>query len=234
MKIALVTGAGSGLGKGFVEFLSNNGYLVYAGIHHLTDENKKIGPNIRPISLDVEDDSSISKVIESIKREQGFLDLLVNNAGVNKDSATSGRKELVTDLKSLNRELLIKMFNVNALGPLMLIKAAVPLLANRGGFIINISSNRGSIAEAARNDNGNYGYKASKAGLNMFTKSLIVDLPKNVYVAAVHPGGVHTKINPKGDLEPREAASKIYKIVENWKPEFNGAFLNNDGSLHSL
>jgi NAD(P)-dependent dehydrogenase (short-subunit alcohol dehydrogenase family) len=233
MKVALVTGAGKGLGRGFAEFLSQNGYVVYAGVHQLTDDNSHT-PDIKTLELDVADDGSISKAVEYIGKEQGRIDLLVNNAGLNKDSATSGSKELVTTLDSLDRRALAKMFDVNAISPLMVIKHSIKLMTGASAFIINISSDRASFTNAMNDSNANYGYKASKAALNMLSKVLVFDLPKNVSVVAVHPGGVNTNMNPNGRLEPQQAAAKICQIIENWEPKLNGQFVHNDGSIYPL
>jgi NAD(P)-dependent dehydrogenase (short-subunit alcohol dehydrogenase family) len=232
MKVALVTGAGKGIGKGFADFLSANGYIVYAGVHKLSHKNSEKQPNIRTLELDVQDDSSIAQAVEVIKKEQGRIDLLVNNAGLNKDSATSGHKELVTKLDSLTREALLRMFDVNAVSLLIVIKHSIGLMTDNPAFIINVSSDRASFTNAMNDSNANYGYKASKAALNMLSKVLVFDLPKNVHVVAVHPGSVHTNMNPNGTLEPAQAAAKIYQIIENWDPELNGRFVYNDGSIY--
>jgi NAD(P)-dependent dehydrogenase (short-subunit alcohol dehydrogenase family) len=232
VKTALVTGAGKGLGRGFAEFLAANDYFVYAGVHNPADAKNRSA--VRCLPLDVRDDASIRSAIDLIKREQGKIDFLVNNAGLNKDSATGGHKEKVSQLNSLERQLLLKMFDVNAVGPLMVIKQAISLMTARQAFIINISSDRASFANVMNDKAANYGYKASKAALNMFTKALLFDLPKNVAVIAVHPGGVRTDMNPNGVLEPREAAENIYQIVQNWQPQMNGLFVHNDGSKYDF
>lgn len=231
MKVALVTGAGKGLGAGFVEYLASNNYIVYAGVHHLAGQNQKNDKNTRVIELDVEDDDSISKAIEIIESEQGKIDLLVNNAGVNKDSATSGHKEFVSELDSLDRQSLLKMFDINAVSPIILLKHTVKLMTGPQAFVINISSDRASLDSAMVDNFANYGYKASKIALNMMTKVAQFDLPKNVSIIAVHPGGVHTNMNPGGQLEPVEAAAKICEIIAQWRPELNGQFVNNDGTI---
>ena len=64
----------------------------------------------------------------------------------------------------------------------------------------------------------------------MFTNVMVFDLPKNVSAVAVHPGWVHSNMSPAGNLEPAEAAAKIYQIVANWDPKTNGQFVGNDGS----
>jgi len=138
----------------------------------------------------------------------------------------------VTVLGSLDRRTLLKMFDINAIGPLMVIKQAVKLMNDSPAFIINVSSDRASLANAMSNSNANYGNKASKAALNMLTKVMVFDLPKNVSVLAVHPGGVHTNMNPNGSLQPRQAAAKIHRIIQNWGLKLNGQFVYNDGSIH--
>lgn len=232
MKVALVTGAGKGLGKGFVDYLSQNGYVVYAGIHHVEDKIQFKAANIKPLKLDVEDDESIARASQFIEAKEGKLDLLINCAGVNKDTATSNHKDLVTKIRSLDRQSMLKMFNINSLSPLMVTKCLLPLMKGSNCFIINISSDRASFQNAMNDTNANYGYKASKAALNMLNKVLVFDLPRNVSVVAVHPGSVNTNMNPNGSLKPVEAAQKICQIIAKWNPKLNGQFVRNDGSIY--
>lgn len=85
MKYAFVTGAGRGLGKGFVDYLLDQGYFVFAGVREIKEgyKNKK---NLKYVVCDVSDDDSIQKCFETISSKTDSLDLIVNNAGVNKDS----------------------------------------------------------------------------------------------------------------------------------------------------
>lgn len=231
MKIALVTGAGRGLGKGFIDVLSSKGYFVYAGVRDTSGFSDN--ENIKFIQLDVGNDETVARVRDQIKAEKGQLNLLINNAGLNKDTATNGQIEKVTKLDSLERSLLQEMFNINAISPIMLIKYILPLMTEQNSFIINISSNRASFTDTT-NTVGNYGYRASKVALNMFTQCLLYDLPENVSTFAVHPGFVKTDMNPKGILTPKDAADRILQIIEDWKPDLNGKYLNNDGSLFQV
>lgn len=225
MKIALVTGANRGLGLGFAEVLALKGYVVYAGMRS-TVGFKSLAENITPILLDVSDDNSIQKAAASIRSEGKSLDLIINNAGLNKDTATSGHKELVTQLSDLDRDALMRMFAVNTISPLMVMKYMAPLMTSQGS-IINISSQRASFAD--ENSNANYGYRASKVALNMFTFCSLHDLPSNIQTFAVHPGNVKTDMNPRGELSPQESARSILHILDNWQPTMNGNFLNYDG-----
>lgn len=231
MKIAFVTGSGRGLGKGFVDVLVTKGYFVYAGVRDASKFSNN--EHVTYISVDVSNDENIAQAKDQITKEQGKLHLLINNAGLNKDSATGGQIEKVTKLNSLDRALLQEMFAINTVSPLMIIKSMVSLMTEPESFIINISSNRASFSDTT-NTVANYGYRASKVALNMITQALLYDLPQNVSTFAVHPGFVKTDMNPQGILPPAEAAAQILSITEAWNPERNGKYLNNDGSLFPL
>lgn len=230
MKTALVTGAGRGLGKGFVEVLLSQGVVVFAGVKDSSKVGLNKHKNLRILPLDVTRDSSIAEAVDIISNEVDHLTYLVNNAGINKDTATDGHKEIVCDLNKLDRKTLLKMFDVNAVSPVMVLKMCLPLLGKDNSFVINISSNRASLSDV--NDNGNYGYRASKAALNVMTLSSLFDLPKNVKTFAVHPGNVKTDMNPDGRDVPYEQAEKIIALTKKWKEDYNGKFLWYDGRLY--
>ena len=226
-KYALVTGANRGLGLGFVNVLLEKGYFVFAGTRTKVPLDIK-DKNVQQIPLDIEDDESIKDAVNLIKNSGVHIDLLINNAGVNKRSHSVGGTQLVNNLDKINRKSLLHMFNVNAVGPIILISYALPILNTQGCFVINISSGRTSF----ENDSptGNYGYRASKIALNMLTKATTIDLPAGVKTFSVHPGLVHTDMYPQGAMEPIEAARKIIDITQSWDDSKNGAFLDNDGN----
>lgn len=235
MRTALITGGGRGLGKGFVDYLLTNDYLVFAGVRNPKKSDLPTHKNLRVISLDVASDESISHAVDTIAAEINHLDVLVNNAGINKDSATNNHKELVCELPKLKRELILSMFNINAVSPMMTVQRCLPLLKEaEKSFIINISSDRASYHDENKNSTGNYGYRASKIALNMMTFCSVFDLPTTVQTFAVHPGSVKTHMNPAGNSEPYEQAEKIIAITKNWNPDFNGKFLRFDGTLYPL
>lgn len=231
MKYALITGANRGLGKGFVEYLADNRYFVFAGMRNIKDQANK---NILPLVFDVSSDLSIKKAFETIKSKTDNLDLIVNNAGVNKDTATDNHKEFVCNLGSLKRENLLNMFDVNSISPLMILQEFLPLLKSDPCFVINISSCRASFHDEFENLTGNYGYRASKIALNMLTFCSVKDLQSNIKTFTVHPGGVKTDMNPEGDQMPYDQAEKIISITRNWKDEFNGKFMRWSGEYYPL
>jgi NAD(P)-dependent dehydrogenase (short-subunit alcohol dehydrogenase family) len=237
-KSAFITGANRGLGKGFVKYFIGEGIKVFAGVRNLesVDDSYKNNPLISIVKIDVSDDSQIKDAVRKVSSETNSLTYLINNAGMNKDSATNGKKELVCNLNKLDRKSLLKMFDVNSVSPTMVTKAFLNLLKNEDSFVINISSCRASIKDEYQNSNGNYGYRSSKAALNTMTLSSLFDLPKNVKTFAVHPGGVLTDMNPRGDHDAQEQAEKIVSISnnENWREEFNGQFLRYNGMHYPL
>lgn len=231
MKYAFVTGGNRGIGRGFVDYLYDQGYFVFGGTRKITEKNKD---RLVWIEIDLTSDTSIELSGQKIREYTTSLDLLINNAGVNKDSATGSRKELVSNLTNLDRKSLLTMFEINTIAPLLLTKELLSLLKNADSFVINISSCRASYNDEYENSTANYGYRASKTALNMMTYTSTWDLPTNVKTFAVHPGSVKTDMNADGIHAPYDQAKKMLDIVKNWKDEFNGMFLRFDGSLYPL
>jgi NAD(P)-dependent dehydrogenase (short-subunit alcohol dehydrogenase family) len=230
MKAAFVTGANKGLGSGFVEQLLKKDYRVFGGTRHIGANIQQ--ENLTWIPLELESDASIAQAAKSVLGSVDSIDLLINCAGVNKDTATDGHKEKVSTLKDIERGPLLKMFDVNTIAPLILLKEFLPLLKNDPSFVINISSERASFGDP--NQYANYGYRGSKVALNMFTLCSLHGLSKSVRTFAVHPGSVHSDMNPSGTDTPFDQAGKILAITEDWNDELNGKFLNYDGSLYPL
>lgn len=233
MKYAFVTGAGRGLGKGFVDYLSQNGFYVFAGVQKIKPGYQN-SQNIEYVACNVGDDKSVADCVSQIKDKVSHIDLLVNNAGINKDSATDNHKELVCNLGKLQRVNLLEMFNINTISPLLVVQAFYKLMQGERTFIINISSCRASYHDEFKNPTANYGYRGSKTALNMLTFASTQDLPDNIKTFAVHPGSVKSDMNPGGDQTPLEQAKNIVSITTNWKDEYNGKFMRWDGNYYPL
>lgn len=236
MQTAFITGGGRGIGKGFAQYFLHKGFQVFIGIRNTDkiDSDFKNKKNLIIIKMDVSDDQSIKAAFNDVQKRTNHLDYLINNAGLNKDTATNNHKELVCNLKDLDRESLLKMFNINSVSPMMVLKTFLQLMTENPSFVINITSGRSSYKDEYLNTNGNYGYRASKAALNLMTFSSLFDLPKNVKSFCVHPGGVKTDMNPAGEHDAVEQAGKIIEISKHWKEEFNGKFLRFDGTFYPL
>lgn len=233
MKSAFITGANRGLGFGFVEHLLNLGFVVFGGTRKIS-EDLPHRENLFWISCDVTDDASIAKAVQEVGSKTGSIDILINNAGTNKDTIPQGNKNLVSKLGYLDREALLDMFDINTVSPILVTQAFLPLLNGNPSFVVHISSARASFHDGHAGSTANYGYAASKVALNMMTFCSEQELPKNVRTFAVHPGGIRTDMNPDASKEPVDQARAIISITENWKDNFNGRFLSFDGSFYPL
>jgi NAD(P)-dependent dehydrogenase (short-subunit alcohol dehydrogenase family) len=145
----------------------------------------------------------------------GSVDLVLNNAGVRSEA-----DELATlDLEAANR-----IFQVNALGALRVTRGLLPLL--RHGKIANISSNMGSIGENSAG--GSYGYRMSKAALNMATRSLAQDLrPEGIVAVALSPGWVQTDMGgPEAPTSVTESAAGLIAVIDRFTMVDSGGFFD--------
>lgn len=233
MHTAFVTGANRGLGKGFIDYLLAEGYTVFGGVRNITAD-LPTHERLHWITCDVCDDASIARAVVEVSQLTTALTLLVNNAGLNKDSAIIGGKEKVSKLTQLDRSALQTIFDTNSISPIMVTKHFLPLLSATDSFVINISSDRASFTNGGTKTSANYGYTASKVALNMITQSSIFDLPKNVRTCAVHPGYVKTDMNPRGPQTPLAQAERIVALTKNWQSDWNGKYLSYDGSYFPL
>jgi len=180
-KVALVTGAGTGIGAAVARrFATEGASLVVTGRRRepLAAVAEEAGARI--VQGDVSDSAHVEEAVATAVGELGGLDVLVNNAGI------GGRNWK-------------RVLDVNLTGAHAMAKTALPHLAERGGAIVNIASVSGFVAFA-----GGSAYTVSKAGLVMLTKNLALDYgPRGVRVNAVCPGWVRTEM---GDESMDEVA----------------------------
>ena len=179
-QVALVTGATRGIGKQIAADLADSGAAVYAGARDPTDIT---ATSQRAIELDVTVESEIAATVDRIESEAGQLDILVNNAGV-MDS-----REPLAEMPS---EVIESTLATNLHGPVLLTKAALPLLLDRpGGRVVNVSSGLGAITESQSGDMP--AYRISKTGLNGLTTYLHGEYHDDGLLAnSVCPGYVQT------------------------------------------
>lgn len=179
-KVALITGASSGIGKAAAFELKNKGFTVYAAARRLEpmEELKKSG--INTLSLDVTDEKSVESVIEHIISTSGRIDVLINNAGY----AVYGAVE------DIPIDIAKKQFDVNLFGLSFLVQQVLPYMrAAEQGTIINISSIGGKIYSPY----GAY-YHASKFAVEGYSDCLRYELkPFNIKVVLIEPGIIKTE-----------------------------------------
>lgn len=223
----LITGANRGLGLALTEKLLDEGHVVHAIIRHESPGLLRLlhgyPANLRLYIGDVSDEDSIRMALEKIRSATQTLDILLNNAAV-------GLEQGLPLLEQLDFSTYLPMFQVNALGPLLVAKYALPLLRHGNGkLIVNFSSEAGSIGDSDRTSD--YGYCMSKAALNMASKIMQNDLKKDrIKVLSLHPGWFSSDMGgPDAPITPADAADKIVKLILN-PPGLNGPiFVSSDG-----
>ena len=189
-KIALVTGASSGMGAETARLLSDGGARVFGAQRGLSD--------FEDIAVDFADPSSPKKAIDHITKATGKLDILVNNAGVMREGTVEE-----TSLDDWHLQM-----QINLTAPFLLIRYAMPLLRAARGAIVNV----GSI-EGLGNNPRHPAYGASKAGLHGLTRAVAVDYgPDGVRCNAVAPGWIDTPLNEDFITSLAESATFRAKI----------------------
>jgi NAD(P)-dependent dehydrogenase (short-subunit alcohol dehydrogenase family) len=198
-RVAIVTGASRGLGEVIAAILAERRYDLVIGaregkaLQRVAESLAARGSRVVPVDGDVTDASVRSRLVGAA-RELGGLDLLVNNASELGD---------IGPLMSFDVQRFGRVFPVNAGAPIALIQLAVPLLAERRGLIVNITSDAASGAYPGW---GPYG--ASKAALELLTRTLAGELrDQGVSVVLVDPGDMRTRMHqdayPSDDISDR-------------------------------
>jgi NAD(P)-dependent dehydrogenase (short-subunit alcohol dehydrogenase family) len=179
-KVVLITGASSGMGEATAIHLKNAGYIVYACARRIERMKHLEGKGIYTLKMDISDDTSMVQAIELIIKEQGKIDIIVNNAGYGSYGALED--VLMPEAKY--------QFEVNLFGMARLIQLVLPYMRrNRYGKIVNISSIGGKIYEP-------FGcwYHASKYAVEGLSDCLRVEVRDfGIDVIIIEPGGVKTE-----------------------------------------
>lgn len=184
----LVTGASTGIGRACVEHLDGLGFTVFAGVRKQSDADslrEARAARIQPVMLDVTDGDSIAAALQTVdSAASDGLAGLVNNAGV----AFGGPVEFVP-IEQWRQQL-----EVNFIGQVAVIQAALPALRRARGRVVNVSSIGGRLASPFFGP-----YNASKFALEAMTDSLRLELrDAGIEVVAIEPGAVTTPIWGKG------------------------------------
>lgn len=228
METVLVTGANRGIGLACVTELLRRGNRVIAATRKpdakgLQKLEAQYADNLQTLPLEVTDDGAVSAAFQTLSESNTTVDVLVNMAGVMSRPHDQ-------PLATLDLDQCISAFQINALGPLRVLRACLPLLrhSNRPR-IINITSGCGSLS---LKDNGHfYAYAASKAALNMLSRTVAFEYESDgICCIALDPGWVKTDLGgPDAHLEPEQSASAICDTIDRLTPADTSKFLRYDG-----
>ncbi|MCC2314800.1 SDR family oxidoreductase [Cellulomonas xiejunii] len=188
-KVALVTGAGSGIGRAAAVRLAQDGATVVALGHSqgsaddVAEEIRSGGGTVLAVAADVGDAAAVRDVYARVERDLGRLDVVVANAGVN---------GVWAPLDQLEPEEWQSTLTTNLTGTFLTVRYAVPLLVRQGGAVVVVSSMNGTRTFTTA---GASAYSTSKAGQVAFARMAAVELgPRGVRVNTVCPGAIETNI----------------------------------------
>lgn len=216
----VVTGANRGLGFEFCRQLRELGAEVIA-----TARQPQVAIDLRALEvriepLDVADSASVAALAQSLADVD--IDVLINNAGMGGS---------INGVSSLDFAELDRFFAVNSLGPLRVTQALLPnLRRGTGRRIVHVTSKMGSLTENI--EGGYYGYRASKAALNMLHRCLAAELAGQGFVCAVvHPGWVRTAMGGNhAPVSPQESVRGLLGVIARLRRQDNGRFFDYTGA----
>ncbi|MCI8416932.1 MAG: SDR family oxidoreductase [Lachnospiraceae bacterium] len=203
-KVCLITGTNRGIGAALLESFSRERAIVYANARQegSIDEQvqglkKTYGAAVVPVYFDIRDTTSLKNVMLKIQKEQGRLDVLVNNAGIMKDAL----------IGMASKELMRDIFETNVFASMELLQYAARIMKkNNSGSIINFSSIVG-----VQGNKGQIVYSASKGAVISMTKTASKELaPYHIRVNAVAPGMIDTDMfHSIGEVHIQEHLDRI-------------------------
>lgn len=215
-KVILITGASSGMGKVFAEDLAKEGHIVY-GAARRTDLLKELEKQgVKTIALDVTDDESMQNCVQHILKQEGKIDVLINNAGY----GSYGTIEDVP-MEEAKRQLEVNVFGLARMTQLVL----PSMRKQKSGKIINIASIGGKIATPF----GGW-YHASKFAVEGMSDSLRLEVaPFGIDVVVIEPGGVKSEWGEIAyeNLAKTTAQTAYNGMAEKFKQAFQKAMPKN-------
>jgi NAD(P)-dependent dehydrogenase (short-subunit alcohol dehydrogenase family) len=193
LKVALVTGAGSGIGRAIAQRLSTGGWtvaLLGRGLDALKETAQGCSGNVTTHSCDIGDAQSVSNTVEAVASKYGRIDALVNSAGMNIAARS---------LEVLSIEDFQAVLQTNLQGAFNCVHAVLPIMRPTGGTIVNINSEAGRSATAKAGS----AYVVSKFGMTGLTESINAEeRGRGIRATSIFPGDVNTPLLDKRPVPP--------------------------------
>jgi NAD(P)-dependent dehydrogenase (short-subunit alcohol dehydrogenase family) len=243
MQTGLVVGASRGIGLEFVQQLLQQDrcdrlYATYRDPQAplLAWAAERSDPRLHLLSLDITDEAQIAAVVQTIQQTTSTLHWVINCVGWLHDAEQQPEKSL----RSLQAESLARYFQVNAIAAVLLAKQIQPLLKHRERAIFaTLSAKVGSIGD--NHLGGWYGYRASKAALNMFMHTTAIEYQRTcpgTIVVTLHPGTTDTRLSkpfqrnvpPDKLFSTDRTVSQLLSVLDGLQHSDSGAFFAWDGS----
>lgn len=214
MPTVLITGANRGIGLALAAVYAKRGDTVLAVVRRSSPELDALGVEVHA-GVDLADDASVAKLAAALAGRH--LDVVINNAGIHRSDS----------FDRLDWQGMRDQFETNVLAPIRLTHALAANLSG-GGKVAIVTSRSGSIGDNGSGDN--YGYRMSKAAVNMAGVNLAIDLkPKDVAVALLHPGMVNTAMGSPQGIDPALSASRLVARIDELTIAGTGRFLHAEG-----
>ena len=213
----VITGANRGIGLALARLYQSRGDRVFAACRQTSPGLDDIGVEVIK-GIDVTREDSLQALQKALRGVT--IDLLINNAGILNNEK----------LGDLDVEAIRRQFEVNALAPLRITERLAPQMP-AGSKLALVTSRMGSLAD--NTSGGAYGYRMSKAALNMAGRCLALDLKaRGIAVAMLHPGMVSTEmIGGRGDISAAEAAVRLADRIDALGLGNTGTFWHADGEV---
>jgi NAD(P)-dependent dehydrogenase (short-subunit alcohol dehydrogenase family) len=215
MARVVITGANRGIGLALVRECRRRAHEVIAACRETSPELDGLGAEVVG-GVEVATDAGVATLSRALDKRP--VDILINNAGILRSDS----------LGQIDFDGIIEQFEVNAIGPIRVTQAILGNLKS-GAKVAIITSRSGSIGD--NGSSGNYGYRMSKAAVNMAGVNLALDLkPRGIAVAILHPGMVRTDMvaSPQA-VDPADSARRLMARIDELTLERTGKFLHAEG-----
>ena len=240
----LIVGASQGIGLGFVKKLLQDERIskIYATYRQVDSASELITlagehpERLSCLSVDITEESQIAEAVQKIRTQVNKLHLVVNCVGLLHEGSLQPEKSL----RQINPENLLRYFQINSIGAVLLAKHLLPLFKHgERSVFASISAKIGSIGDNQLG--GWYGYRASKAALNMLMRTTAIEYgrssPKTL-VVTLHPGTTDTRLSRpfQGNVPPEKLFSvertvtQLLNVIEQLQEGDSGQFFSWDGS----